>query len=625
MAVSKLCVGGAAATVVGLLLLVDMLTSWHPRLILGGLFRWGASPGCKAEWRAPKRWNRGREQWKWGVVHEHVLIVFRHGVAFERGTQMHLNILTLTLAPPSMPSPPSFSCITHPCRMHPPPSPAGASTHLAYALPLSASALGSFCDVWAGEVPVARYSVILTANSFVVKAVDGSGTPRRPSDLLLARVLSLTVRYACYLEWDAEAQVLICPSLGDLSPGRYRVVVVRLRSLAPNTTAPQCSWPLVPSTLAHFIFDQRFPLFENFLTCFEYPNKLEAAFSYTKFKSSSSAEEVKEGGSTDKSSVGRCTAQQAGGSLIGRWMYVDGTCVAPVCQGVLDRSIYFSVATLKANMRFVFAPFLCYYYMFSAEEARTCMGKTPLYLLGDSRFRHVREHIEAWTGVRLPLMQVHMPSEFEDGSPNPLSMPMHRLGLATLFPADGRLTLDARNLFDHVLNGSTVLLHSSIHDLTNFDQNMPAAQLRGFYNPTACLGCNGTIAACGCSKRWNAPHSFMKYIYILRDWLMAAQQERAALGALPARLFWVSMGTRQVAPGEVHGPRFEWRRADLFHSLETLAADILAVAGVQHIDLEPLQRSAPQNWWADEVHLLEPSSSPIQHMAVQVFLNRVCV
>jgi hypothetical protein len=49
-----------------------------------------------------------------------------------------------------------------------------------------------------------------------------------------------------------------------------------------------------------------------------------------------------------------------------------------------------------------------------------------------------------------------------------------------------------------------------------------------------------------------------------------------------------------VAYGEVQGLRFEWRRADIFHSLQTLAEDILTMAGVQHIDLEPLQRTVAE-------------------------------
>jgi hypothetical protein len=225
-------------------------------------------------------------------------------------------------------------------------------------------------------------------------------------------------------------------------------------------------------------------------------------------------------------------------------------------------------------------------------------------LVGDSRMRSLHAHSHVWLG----------PGALELVS---LSQPMH-VGLGLLLLQE-KVKLRVMRALSQ---GRVIVLNSLLHDLMYFVGDDPAQSVRAWWDASACGTCRKTAESCGCATKVNVVQRYLQNLRTLAELLADSR----ALGHA-GRVFWVSQHRLTPMSNSTLQRRFFggslWQLHDLLFAAEDRAAEILASAGVEHIDLRYHMLAAPPQWWNDDVHY-GYNFSLFEHTSMQAILNAVC-
>jgi hypothetical protein len=290
----------------------------------------------------------------------------------------------------------------------------------------------------------------------------------------------------------------------------------------------------------------------------------------------------------------------------GMWIPYTGKC-QPSCHGLVDEALLWNEFNKLQSMNHIFKPFSCRYHFFSKAEAQECINRTRPLMVGDSRMRFLREHADAWLGMK----------SFDGiGLESP-----HHIGISLLLKSKTSVELSKA-----IAEGRTIVMNSLLHDVAPVGEwghwTTTTEDFRYFWNLTGCGLCTDHLAAnCNCTKYW----SVQKYILNIKSLraMLLDVLGGAAGSSKENRVFWVSMNKR---PPIDQDEMFDWQTPDVLLDLESKAVGILLERiRMHHIDVRPQLWAAPARWWLDSVHFGMSPESFFQHSILQTILNSICL
>lgn len=379
-----------------------------------------------------------------------------------------------------------------------------------------------------------------------------------------------------------------CPHADQLEAGKWTVVVTLVRF--------HCSLPLqYPSTILDFMPTVGAPDYQALHRLVDYPMVNVSLFEWEK-----------------ESEGAQIVATRCQGAPAGRWVRTTD-----VCQQISDSDLggFCSPAATRDNkftstghaaarqVEHFFLPFSCAHKYFTANEARQCLNRTRLLLVGDSRIRQYRAHIDKWLGEGT--------AETID-----LNAPHIHLGFEQFFRSN-----QSTRMYDALLSGRTVVFNNLLHDIVELVPYMPTPTVREYLGLDACGTCVGTVASCQCH---NKSYPYTKW----ESWLPRLGElveQGIERGGGRGRFYWISFHKRQPVDGYQPARGVLYCLHDMVWEAEERAARALREScGAGHVDMRQHIISAPPGWWDDHLHFGNVPHSLFQHLSTQVLLNQVC-
>lgn len=393
--------------------------------------------------------------------------------------------------------------------------------------------------------------------------------------------------FACFLRPQGEEYR--CPDSQALDAGLWNVSVTLVRLQKGSAV-------LGNTSLLDLITRRNMAYFEELKPFVEYPGNGKRLFTFSWNKTARPV------GLLPAAKAARCSTEDPAGV----WVPFSAPCQPPLCAGTVDQDLFNAPINANMSMRHIFAPFSCHYYFFSKEEATACLATQQVMFVGDSRTRHLVDHVRMWLGDVQGLGHI--------GLENP-----YHFGLGRLLNSE-----QAEELRMAVARGRTVVMNSVLHDMADFYRfsgGTAMEDVRLYYDAALCSKCKkDTAKECKCKKPY-AVQRFMANVDRLRVLLQEAWVEGGRTLDEEAPHYWVSMN-KCPPPGK--GKLFSWQSADSVFELEDYARRRLGASAARHIDLRPHALAAPVEWWVDEVHYQGKGQTFFNHVSLQVILNHIC-
>lgn len=440
---------------------------------------------------------------------------------------------------------------------------------------------------------------MLHHDNFEIEIEMGRGAQLESTSHVLFASLSGPQRqyFGCYLQRKSHSVINkgsmrtishFCPDVSQLEAGKWSVVITLVRF--------HCSLPLqYPSTILDFMPAVGAPDYKALQRLVDYPMVKVSEFEWNK-----------------ESDGAQIVATRCDGAPAGRWVRR-----ADVCQQVSDSDLggFCSPAATVENkftgtghaatrqVEHFFLPFGCSHKYFSAHEARQCLNTTRLLLVGDSRVRQYRAHIDKWLG---------------EGTADTIDLnaPHIHLGFEQFFRSN-----QSTRMYDALLSGRTVVFNNLLHDIVDLVSYMPTPTVREYLGLDACGTCVGTVASCHCHNKSYPYNKWESWLPRLGELV----QQGIERGGGRGKFYWISFHKRQPVDGYRPARGVLYCLHDMVWEAEERAATILRKScGAGHVDMRQHIISAPPGWWDDHLHFGNVPHSLFQHLSTQVLLNQVC-
>jgi len=435
---------------------------------------------------------------------------------------------------------------------------------------------------WTGSSDA--FSVVTTPDSFAVMSVDGGDRV-----LLFAKLIGpQDQHYGCYLRPPTlRENAYSCPDLPLLEKGMWNVSILLMRT--------QCARVPVPQTILDFLIENDLPDFLALRRYLDYPWKQLLDF---KWKKKTKGAEP---------SAALCSSG-VDPNPPGRWVRYKDICASrpdlPFCPDIYEKNRFIGTGhATSRGMHHIFLPFTCSYRYFDDDEARFCLlNKTRVLIVGDSRVRQYRAHIDKWLGAGT--------ADTVD-----LNAPHIHFGFEQFFRSN-----QSTRLYDALLQGRTVVFNNLLHDIVDLVPYVPTPTVREYLGLDACGTCVGTVESCDCGRK-SFPYAKWE------SWLPrlgALVEQGVQRGGGGGKVYWISLHKRQPVQDYPMTRGALYLLHDMVWLAEDRAAAAMASYGVEHMDIRHLVISAPKAWWDDHVHYGNVPHSLLQHISTQVLLNQLC-
>ena len=197
-------------------------------------------------------------------------------------------------------------------------------------------------------------------------------------------------RYGCFLRPRSpiDPKAYSCPGLDALQTGDWQVEIMLYRY--------QCQLESgIPRGLLEFMDSKNITTFTALRAFFDYPFAKVLDFVWQKkTRPAQNDNEL-----LTKRPLQNCKLTQSD-YLEGRWVRFKDACEKqprwPFCQGIVQSPFANTSIDVERDMNHMFVPFNCSYKYYDAEAAMQCLRKKRLILVGDSRMRQLRAHINHW-------------------------------------------------------------------------------------------------------------------------------------------------------------------------------------------------------------------------------------
>lgn len=423
-----------------------------------------------------------------------------------------------------------------------------------------------------------------------------------------------------------ERTVMHCPESEMLDPEVWNVTVSKFRSLKKPLPAPVQEEFDKTTTVDSISFNvqqiSRMLNATTFAAWQEYFNYevILPAHSLLFTKRMSLQESTKAANTNSSSSkhdqihTTRCPDQPA---PAGSWQHINNNNSILHWTGTPDPYYLYNNVSTSRGMFHIFNPFNCTYHFYTKQEAISCVQRTNLTFMGDSRLFNTwlttKHWLESNDTIAPFFLDIRLP---------------FRIGAGLLLHT--HLIVD---MTQNILDGKTVVMNTLVHDMADFWPSMTAGTARQLWLPSLCLHCadNQTLGDCNCIKKHDAIPIYIDRIKQIAQAIENAQAQRRERGLPLVKVYWVSQSNRAPVKGATP---FAWQTMDLITSLEDAAADVMtSIAGAVHVDYRPHLKTAPPQFWDDHLHYLgctdkgcprELGRSFMKHLSLQILLNTVC-
>ena len=273
-------------------------------------------------------------------------------------------------------------------------------------------------------------------------------------------------------------------------------------------------------------------------------------------------------------------------------------------------SIGFSNYELPGYMHTGFNP------MFDKNTSASCLAQRKTLLVGDSRILYQSMHLERFLGLKLFDMLYLNVAPYSTGPGDNMFF-----GLDSFF----KFGLDSV-VFEHLLQGGTVVMNSLLHDLIDFGDRQSTQQMRQFYGIHACGRCIGNTTYCNCQTKQNAIPRFLENISRLSK-IVQECSDIPGCGTLT----WISFGVKPPSEEHDYSPRGSiWLLHDILYYLESYAAKKITESGGLHLDLRKVVMTGLPAWWSDDQHYgktvgkVDIDNSTLGTFATNALIAHVC-